>query len=73
MTQPRFGMVQPHVIFIHCLYLANLNPILRIGYIAQMVERTNDDLVIAGKCCFEPAVRHYFPSNNVRFWHASYR
>ena len=32
------------LIFIHCLYLAKLNLILRIGYIAEMVERRNDDL-----------------------------
>ena len=31
-----------------------------------MVERRYDDLEIAGQCWFEPAVRHYFSSNNVR-------
>ena len=59
-------MAQPHVTFIHYLYLSKLNSVLRIGYIAQMVECRNDDLEIAGQCWFEPAVRHYFSSNNVR-------
>ena len=44
MTQPRFRRAQPRLIFIHCLYLAKLNPVLRIGTIAHMVERRNDDL-----------------------------
>ena len=44
MTQPRFRWAQPRLIFIHCLYLAKLNPVLRIGTIAHMVERRNDDL-----------------------------
>ena len=47
MTQPRFRRAQPRLIFIHCLYLAKLNPAHRIGAIAQMVERRNDDLGIA--------------------------
>ena len=47
MTQPRFRRAQPRLIFINCLYLAKLNPVLRIGAIAQMVERRNDDLEIA--------------------------
>ena len=59
-------MAQPLLICIHFLYLPKLNPILRIGYIAQMVERRNDYLEIAGQCWFKPAVRHYFSSNNVR-------
>ena len=37
-------MAQPRITFIHCLHLAKLNPVLRIGVIAQMVERRNDDL-----------------------------
>ena len=44
MTQPRFRRAQPRLIFIHCLYLAKLNPVLRIGTIAHMVEGRNDDL-----------------------------
>ena len=55
MTQPRFRRTQPRLIFIHCLYLAKLIPVLRIGAIAQMVERQNDDLEIAEECWFEPA------------------
>ena len=56
MTQPRFRRAQPRLIFIHSLlYLAKLNPVLRIGAIAQMVERRNDDLEIAEQCLFEPA------------------
>ena len=47
MTQPRFRRAQPRLIFTHYLYLAKLNPILRIGAIEQMVERRNDDLEIA--------------------------
>ena len=43
-----------------------LNPVHRIGIIAQMVERRNDDLEIAEKCWFEPAPCHYFSSDNVR-------
>ena len=66
MKQPRFRMSQPRVILIHCLYLTKLNPVLRIGYIAQMVQRRNDELEISEQCSFEPAVRHYFSSNNVR-------
>ena len=31
-----------------------------------MVYRRNDDIEIALQCWFEPAVRHYFSSNNVR-------
>ena len=58
MTQPRFRMAHPRVIFNLCLYLAKLNPILLIGYIAQKVEHRNDDLQNAGQCWFEPAVRH---------------
>ena len=59
-------MAESRVIFIHCLYLAKLNPLLRIGYIhvVQMVERMNDNIEIAGQCWFKPAVRHYFSSNN---------
>ena len=37
-------MTQPRIAFIHCLRLAKLNPVLRIGVIAQTVERRNDDL-----------------------------
>ena len=44
MTQPRFRKAQPRLIFIHCLYLAKLNPVLRIGAIAQIEERRKDDL-----------------------------
>ena len=64
MTQSRFCMAQSRVIFIHCLYLAKLNPVLRFGYIAQMVERRDDDLEITRQCWFEPAVRHYFSFHN---------
>ena len=51
---------------IQCLYLAKLNAVLRIGYIAEMEQRRYDDLEIAGRYWFEPAARHYFSSNNVR-------
>ena len=51
---------QPSVTFIHWLHLAKLNPVFRIGVIAQMVKRRNDDQ----ECWFEPAVRHYISSNN---------
>ena len=33
----------------------SLGNLLRIGYIAQMVEGRYDNLEIAGQCCFEPA------------------
>ena len=66
MKQSRFRMAQQRVIFIHCLYVAKLNPVLRIDNIDQIVELWNADLMIAGQCWFEPAVRHYFSSNNVR-------
>ena len=47
MTQTRLRMTQLRVLFIHCLYLAKFKiPVLLIGYIAQMVERRNDDLDI---------------------------
>ena len=65
MTQPRFRMAQPRLIFTHCLYLAKVIPVLRIGVIAQMVERRNDTPEIAGQCWFEPTACHYFSSNNV--------
>ena len=68
MTQPRFRRAQPCVMFIYCLYLAKLNPVLRIGAIAQMVERRNDVLEIAKQCWFEPAPCNYFSSNNVRLF-----
>ena len=54
MTQPRFRRAQPRLIFIHCLYWAKINPVLRISAIAQMVERRNDDLEIAEQCCSSP-------------------
>ena len=59
-------MRQPRVTFIHCLYIVKFNPVLRIGYIAQMVEHMYDDLEIDGQCWFEPAVCNYFSSNKVR-------
>ena len=68
MTQPRFHRAQPPLIFIQCLYLAKLNPVFRIGTIAQMAKRRNDDLEIAEQCWFEPALCHYFSSNNVRLF-----
>ena len=68
MTQSRFRSAQPRLIFIHCLYLAYLNPVLRIGAIAQMVERRNDDLEIAENCWFASAQCHYFSSDNVRLF-----
>ena len=40
MTQPRFRVAQPRVIFIRFLYLAQINPVLRIS--------GTDDLEIAG-------------------------
>ena len=43
MTQPRFRRTQPRLIFIHCLHLAKLNPVLCIGAITHMVERRNDE------------------------------
>ena len=60
MTQSRFHRAQPRLIFIHYLYLAKLNPVLRIGAIAQMLERRNDDLEIAEQCWFLPALCHFF-------------
>ena len=41
-------MTEPRVISIHCQYLAKLNPVLRIGRVAQLVEHWTDDLEIAG-------------------------
>ena len=68
MTQSLFRRAQPRLIFINCLYLAKLNPVPRIGVIAQMVERRNDDLEIAKQCWFEPAPCHYFSPDNVRLF-----
>ena len=68
MTKPRFRRAQPRLIFIRCLNLAELNSVLRIGAVAQMVARRNDDLEIAEQCWFEPAPCHYFSSNNVRLF-----
>ena len=65
MERPRFRRAQPCLIFIHCLFLATLIPVLRIGAIAQMVERRNDDLENAEQCWFEPALCHFFLGNNV--------
>ena len=36
------------VIYIHCLYLAELNLVLRLGDIAKLAERWNNDIKIAG-------------------------
>ena len=44
MTQPRFHRAQPRLIVIHCLYLAKLNPVLRIG--------TIDNNINCDKCVF---------------------
>ena len=60
MTQPRFRRAQPRLIFIHCLYWAKLNPVLRIGAIAQMVERWNDDLEIAEQSGSSPLYANIF-------------
>ena len=60
MKQPRFRRAQSRLIFINCLHLAKLNPVLRIGAITQMVERRNDDLEIAEQCWFEPALCQIF-------------
>ena len=68
MTQPRFSGHNHVFIFIHCLYLAKLNPVLRIGAIAQMVERRNGDLEIAVECWLKPAPCHYFSSDNIRLF-----
>ena len=68
MAQPLFPRTQPRLIFLHCLYLAKLNPVLRIGAIAQTVERRNGDLEIVEQCLFEPALCHYFFYNNVRLF-----
>ena len=58
MTQPCFCMSQSHEKFIQGLYLAKVNLLLRIDYIAQMVDRRKYDLEIAGQCSFKPAVPH---------------
>ena len=39
---------QPRVIFIHCIYLAKCNTEVRIGDMAQLEERLDDDLKVAG-------------------------
>ena len=62
MTHSRFRMAQSCIIFINCLYLAKLNPVLRIGDNGQLVERWNDALEIAGSS----PLYMYFSSNNVR-------
>ena len=63
MTQLRFCMALSRVIFIHCLYLAKLNPVLCIGLhssVGRALGRWSGDR------WFEPAERHYFYSNNIR-------
>ena len=70
MTQPRFRRAQPRLIFIHCLYLSKLNPVLRIGAIAQMVERRNDNLEIAEQCWF-PLHATIFPPTMFACLHTS--
>ena len=60
MTQPRFRRAQPRLIFIHCLYLAKLNLVLRIGTIAQVVERRNDDLEMLNSSCSSPLLVRLF-------------
>ena len=55
------GITLPRVMSIHCLYFAKLIPVLRIGDIAQLVERCIDDPEIAGSSqlystCFLPTV-----------------
>ena len=54
MTQLRFRMAQPRLIFIHWLYLAKLNPVLCIGDKAQFVEYWTDDFEIASSNPLNP-------------------
>ena len=55
-------MAYPHALFIHCLYLAKLNPVLRIGNIGQLVERLNDDRESADS---SPLYGTIFSSNTI--------
>ena len=70
MKQPRFRMVQPRLIFIHFLYSAKLYPVLRIGVIAYMVERRDDDLEIAGHGS-SPLHATIFLPTMIACWHTS--
>ena len=63
-----FHMAQPHVIFMHCLYLAKLNPVLRIGRVAQLEEHWTDDLEIAGS---SPLYATIFLPAMFACWHTS--
>ena len=62
MKRPGFRMAQPCVIFIYCLYLAQLIPERRDrghSSVGGAMDQWSRDW------WFEPAVRHYFSSNNV--------
>ena len=54
-------MDKARLIFIHCLYLAKLNPILRIGDKDQLVKRWDNNQEIAVSSPL------YFSSKNIRF------
>ena len=62
-TLTTISMAQRRVILIHCLYLAKLNPVLRIGWhgsVGRALERWS------GNWLFAPVVRYSFSSQNVR-------
>ena len=61
-------MAEPCVIFIQCLHLAKLNPVLRIGRVAQLVEHRNDDLEIVGS---GPLYATIFLPTMFACWHTS--
>ena len=59
-------MTQPRVM--HCLYLAKLNSVLRIGRVAQLVGHRTDDLEIA---CSSPLYATIFLPTMFACWHNS--
>ena len=65
-------MTQPRITFIHCLHLAQLNPVLRIGVIVQMVERRNDDLECWTILVPSPLYATIFFQKMIACWHTLY-
>ena len=56
------------VIFIHCLYSATFNTVLRIGRVARLVEPWTDDLDIVGSSPLSVTIIY---CNNVMIFMAS--
>ena len=61
-------MAQQRVLFIHRLYLAKFNPVLRISRVDQLVQHWTYDLEIAGSSPLYATI--FLPTMFAR-WHTS--